>query len=275
MSTRLSFITALLFLPAAYAYAAEPPQTPPNLSFAPHATWQGFYVAANIGYADTSNQFRLLPKGRWLEDTEAPFLAAQGSPSLRSGGIGGGTGVGFNYQLSRVIAGIEADFSWTDLSTRRVSGPFPPYEGTGDVYSFASAAKSQWLSTARGRLGLLVDDRTLVYFTGGLALADFTAINGYGNDLGPGLVNVYTPLRSAGTSKTVNIGWTVGAGIEYAFDERVKVRVEYLYADLGYGKSFTRGETLLAAPVANGFFVTNRASLVENIGRIGLSVMFP
>jgi outer membrane immunogenic protein len=53
------------------------------------------------------------------------------------------------------------------------------------------------------------------YVTGGLAFGNFQAGNVFG------------------TSNTTNAGWTLGAGVEYAFAGNWTVKAEYLYVDLG------------------------------------------
>lgn len=266
-----SLIVTVLLLGSGPGSAADLQPGAPLPSVASFPVWQGFYVGGALGVAEAVTPIRLVPGGRWLEDTEAPFLAAQGSPKLGSTGFIGGAQIGYNLRVDRVVVGTEGDFNWTDLSSRRSVGPFPPFEITGDVYSFGSATRAEWLSTLRGRLGYLVDERTLVYATGGAAFAGLKTINGYGNDLGPGLVSVYTPLRSVGVARGVNVGWTVGGGLEYALTSEIKIKAEYIHAELGHGNTFTRGETLFGVPVVNGFFVSNRGSLTENIGRVGIN----
>jgi outer membrane immunogenic protein len=81
------------------------------------------------------------------------------------------------------------------------------------------------LGTVRGRLGLAVD-RTLFYFTAGLA---------YGEVANTAL---YNSLRFP-TSNTPNfnidstrIGWVVGSGLEYALTPNWTVKGEAIYAQL-------------------------------------------
>ena len=58
-------------------------------------------------------------------------------------------------------------------------------------------------------------DRVLFYGTGGLA---------YGGQ----------SLHSAGTSAAkTTIGWTVGAGVEFAVWQNLSAKIEYKYVDLG------------------------------------------
>jgi len=64
-----------------------------------------------------------------------------------------------------------------------------------------------------------------------------------------------------GTASKNQLGWTVGAGLEYAFLGNWTAKIEYLYVDLG---SFDAGLAPLAANV----------SFKENIVRAGLNYKF-
>ena len=66
---------------------------------------------------------------------------------------------------------------------------------------------------------------------------------------------------SAASASSSQLGWTVGAGLEYAFLGNWTAKLEYLYVDLG---SFNAG----LAPVVNN------VSFKENIVRAGLNYKF-
>jgi outer membrane immunogenic protein len=138
---------------------------------------------------------------------------AWGSGDLNGmkGGFGGGQ-IGYNYQPigSNWLIGIEGDISGASIkdSATQVLGP---------VVATANG-KTDMLASVRGRIGA-VFDRNLVYFTGGAAWAHneltFTAAI-------PG-------FAVAGSSSNTHLGWTIGAGWEYAFANNWSARVEYLY----------------------------------------------
>ena len=63
------------------------------------------------------------------------------------------------------------------------------------------------------------------------------------------------------------VGWTVGAGLEYAVSPAWSVKGEYLYVDLG-------SETFNTNLAAGGFPLasfTHTVKLTESIGRFGLN----
>jgi outer membrane immunogenic protein len=101
-----------------------------------------------------------------LDDLAGAFL---GYPSLandQSRGFAGGGIVGFNLQAGSLVYGIEADLSWLGNKSAYV-------DPNGAVNNFYPSETNRLndLGTVRGRLGLAVD-RTLFYFTAGLAIGE-------------------------------------------------------------------------------------------------------
>ena len=159
--------------------------------------------------------------------------AANSSPK---GFLAGGT-LGYNYQVGSIVYGIEGDFDWADV------------KATADcAVGVTCETKNDWLATFRGRIGYAFD-RWLPYLTAGGAYGDVKA-------------TVSVPLAGlAASSSKSQLGWTVGAGLEYAFLSNWSAKIEYLYVDLG---SFDTGP----APVVNN------VSFKESIVRAGLNYKF-
>lgn len=125
--------------------------------------------------------------------------AANLSPS----GWSGGGQVGYNWQYApNWVIGLEGDISGADISDKNAAG-FP-----------LVSSKINYYGSGRGRLGYTVD-RVMVYGTGGVAWAHDRANDGLVAD-----------------DKT-HVGWTAGAGIEYAFAPNWSTKLEWLYADYG------------------------------------------
>jgi outer membrane immunogenic protein len=152
-------------------------------------------------------------------------------------------------------------------------------------------AKIEWFGTVRGRLGVLITDRVLLYGTGGLAygqvkLSSNTLTNGAVIDLisGP---NPFGPPNSAAfsTSKT-NVGFSVGGGIEGIFSLWLPAnwtwKLEYLYLDLGSldtAASFATGlpggllgQEGFGSPLTMA--ITTHTHFTDNIVRVGLNYQF-
>jgi outer membrane immunogenic protein len=153
-----------------------------------------------------------------------------------SGGLIGGT-VGYNWQFGTWVVGLEGDIDWANVKGSTATGCV-----TGNCTS-----ENTWLGTARGRVGYAFD-RWMPYITGGAAFGDVQASQ-------PGFT---------GMSST-QVGWTVGAGVEFAVVNNVTAKVEYLHYDLG---SFTCGLNC-----GNGF-VNDTVSFNANVVRGGLNIRF-
>jgi len=152
------------------------------------------------------------------------------------GWLAGGT-VGYNYQTGSIVWGVEADWDWSNVKGTATCAP-------GVICS----TEDRWLATVRGRLGYAFD-RWLPYVTGGGAFGNVRAS-----------INVPTFGFMDSASKNL-FGWTIGAGIEYAFLSNWSAKLEYLYVDLG---SFNTGPLPLV----------NNVSFKENILRVGLNYKF-
>jgi outer membrane immunogenic protein len=116
------------------------------------------------------------------------------------GALAGGT-IGYNLQTGLWVWGLEGDVdaSWIK----------------GTDATICCETKNDWLATARGRIGYAMD-RWLPFLTGGAAFGDVKM----------------TPVGFP-SETTTKIGWTVGGGLEYAFQGAWSAKVEYLYVDLG------------------------------------------
>ncbi len=213
---------AALTAPAIAAdMAVKAPHQPPPAVY----DWSGIYVGGHIGWAWQHTTFN-----------DPFFLQGIGvaGPPVRSfdpKGFFGGPQIGWNYQIGHLVVGNEIDVSFTALNasrTDRISiAPVPGIQpGGSDTRTISS--KTEWFGTATARLGFAWD-RVLLYSKGGVAVAHFK----YGVDDtsvfqdpfgGPPFTSV-TSFRGSDT----RIGWTVGAGVEWAVWENLSAKIEYDY----------------------------------------------
>lgn len=183
------------------------------------APFAGAYLGVAAGYAkqhvDSTN---LNPNstsfGRTFGDSEGGFTA---------GGY-----AGYNWQRcgQRFAFGVETDFNY--INTSPAAYDIDVYPAGTEIGALES--RMDWFGTLRGRAGFVVNNRALLYATGGLA---------YGNvdhriyDNCPGCAS----SRDLGTlrvSNTVtNTGWTAGGGVDYLHGSNWFLRAEALYVDLG------------------------------------------
>jgi outer membrane immunogenic protein len=226
--------------------------------------WTGFYGGVNIG-------------GHWSRDSDPAFVGFNDNffpasvavfngvlpHSLSPSGIAGGVQVGYNWQLSNFLLGVEADFDGLGGSrTRTVSGDIPPV-GFGNTFQFSDTASVRWMSTVRARAGVLATDRLLIFATGGVAFASWSLNHSFIG--GP---NFFISPAST-VSETVRTGWAAGGGIEYAVSKDWFLRAEYLYANFG------RTTNVLDAPAApfDTQFI-HPETLSVNLARVAASYKF-
>jgi outer membrane immunogenic protein len=155
------------------AYSKAPAMVSPAIN------WSGFYIGAMGGYASETGS----------------------DPLGIKGGFGGAT-VGYNWQFGTIVAGIEADGAFADVSN------------SATLAGVTGTVKIDALATVRGRIGVAFD-QILLYGTGGLALAD-TKVSA-------------TALGVTLSDNKTEAGWTVGAGAEWMFMPRWSLTAEYLY----------------------------------------------
>jgi len=216
--------------------------------------WTGLYVGLNAGYS-------------WGRATAEVDVSTAGGPigsASRSGNVNGGLAggqIGYNWQSQRWVYGIETDFQWTGQD--------------GDVsacFGTACAKASyelDWFGTLRGRVGYLLEPRSLLYLTGGLAYghlsADFSASA--------------PPFGAVAISdSSTRAGWVAGGGWEWALSGNWMLRAEYLYMDLGSMQTklgSTSAQVALVDAVApRTTTATVHTDFTDQVFRVGVSYKF-
>jgi outer membrane immunogenic protein len=169
-------------------------------------------VHGGIGWGDASYAF---PAFFFANTAYQPV----GGGSFTNGMNGGAIGYhsGFNVQSGNLVVGVEAAYTWTGLKSSTTNA-FPAAVVTpGATYS----AKINWLTTITPRLGYAAGP-WLLYVKGGLA----------GGEVDSTMTGALVPTIQV-QEKNRQLGWTAGAGIEYAMWERWVLGLEYNYYDLG------------------------------------------
>ncbi|QCK86264.1 porin family protein [Phreatobacter aquaticus] len=192
---------------------------------APVFNWTGFYAGLNIGLGIANTNFGVV---------------IPGAPSSGSGLVAGGQ-IGYNHQINNVVLGVEADLGYFGVSR---TAAIVAVGGPTTIFTW----KTTWDASLRARAGVAVD-RALLYVTGGVAFADIGIRQ--------------TLLAVTATGGQTRVGWTLGAGLEYAVTQNWTIRGEYLYANYGR-KGITANTGVTSPPV----------SLQEHKVRIGLNYLF-
>jgi outer membrane immunogenic protein len=112
--------------------------------------WAGLYLGGHLGAGWGT-------KEQTIVFDVAHAGAADSSHTVN--GFLGGVQAGYNWQHGRLVLGLEAEFSATDLKG----------QGLCNVFGFDNCTtRVGWISTVTGRVGWTID-RALVYAKGGVA----------------------------------------------------------------------------------------------------------
>ncbi len=211
---RFLIVGAFALLAGGQVFAADlPPPVAPRAPAVyvptpvPYYNWTGFYIGGNVGAA-------------WQQGNLGDQFGNSFSTSNSLKGLGGGQ-VGVNYEFANgVVVGAEAMFDWRFNNNNTSTSTLNAAVGGTAPGPASITVNNQWLTTATGKLGYAWD-RTLVYAKAGGARV------GSSNHSFTTAAGVFNPTVSSS-----NWGWTVGAGVEYAFWGTWSARVEYDYIGL-------------------------------------------
>jgi outer membrane immunogenic protein len=210
-------------------------------------SWTGFYLGGNGGFGGDKFQYPFTVGG------PIPALgitaATSGTSSLTSSGFFGGGQAGFNWQAAPTwVIGAEGDFDAANIQGKANT--------SATVFSGSVGTTLDWFGTVRGRVGFLVTPSALFYGTGGWAYGRTTSsANAAGLGLGA--------TGSVGHDKN---GWTAGGGLEYAFNQWLSFKTEYLFLDLGT-------DSLVNGTVAGVPFSVSEKTTVHTV-KAGINVRF-
>jgi outer membrane immunogenic protein len=233
------------------ASAAAFPALAADLPFKPLAaiaaapvrfSWTGCYVGVNLGGVVSQDR------------TTSVFGNSLGFSS--PGFVGGGQ-VGCDYAFAPGwVAGVEGRAAWTSLKNSHPASVVNLVTGVKVPSQFTLS--NNFLASTTARLGYSFADRWLVFVRGGAAWTNenvddaFTRIGGIAVD--PGV----TVIRS---------GWTVGTGVDFAFDPHWSMTLEYNYHDFG-------GNGLRLTSPNNSFVNVNSLKDTIHAATLGVNYRF-
>lgn len=117
-------------------------------------------------------------------------------------GFVGGVYAGWNFENGNIVYGVETDFNYSNVNE------------DVDLGFGEDEIGFDWYGSTRARVGIAAD-RFLAYGTAGVSYA-----------------KAYAEGSGVDESETY-VGWTAGAGLEYAFTDNMIGRAEYRYHDFG------------------------------------------
>lgn len=168
--------------------------------------WDRLYAGISVGGASGTHGTRflddigVLPANAGIFDDQSGFVV--------------GAHAGFNRQFGRWALGLEGNLIATTIegSGSRDSVSMPGWTVHTDV-------DVNWLATGVARVGLTWGN-TLLFAKGGVAVMQFE-MNGYTTNLGT--------TTNANRSSDFSLGWTAGAGVEWALTDKWSLRLDYDY----------------------------------------------
>lgn len=201
MKIKLLIVSAALLASTAYSVAAD--AITQDVVVVDNAyNWSGVYIGAQAGYSwgNADVNYSGYPEGQYAWD-------------LDPDGAIGGLYAGANWQLSnRFVIGAETEINLNGNSGDGVY--IDDYVATAPGY-YDMEAKIDWSGSTRARLGYAMD-RWMPYVTAGVAYGQYK-------------IDLYDESEGEGNL----LGWTAGAGVEYAVTDSIRVRLSYLYTDFG------------------------------------------
>ncbi|QKC86387.1 porin family protein [Mesorhizobium sp. NZP2077] len=192
-------LAGLVSLVAGSAIAADAVATDPVTT----VNWSGAYIGAVAGYGWGSQTYNYVP--------------ATLSVDFDANGFVGGLTGGYNWQNDRFVLGVEGDISYANIRGDVLEPPVG-----APCYIEGCSAKVSWFGTGRARLGYAFEN-LLPYVTGGFAVGRVKGSADLGA-CGGGATCGYSDTRW---------GWSAGAGVEWAMNQHLSLKAEYLHVDLG------------------------------------------
>ncbi len=286
MKSRLLGSIALPAILAGPAMAADLPVKARPLPPASVFNWTGFYAGANVGrawgHADPTTIVSCAPVAPPFINyfcsptggqANALAISAAGTGSMSGSAVTGGGQIGYNWQYRSIVYGIELDVESFHISaTRQVSANYPvgfgPV-GTTNIFAVTSSASTDWLFTARGRVGWAFGN-LLAYATGGLARTSLGATHSFIDNII--FVGNGGPAAGIWTGSETKVGWTIGGGVEWAWSRDWSVKAEYMY--LHFGSVGAPGTIFTSIVPGYANAISTSTDLTARMARIGVNRRF-
>ena len=225
MKNKFLYLTAAFFISGvSLSHAADVVYNSPEApAYDETSIWGGGYIGGQVGYSWAKNKIN----------------GYNNDLSASSNGFMGGLYAGYNWEFSNAyLFGLEGDINYSDLSKDAILAI--------NNRNYVWNSRVEWEGALRARFGINYE-RWLPYIAGGVALAGVKH-------------NLTTGNTDIGTASDTNVGFTIGAGLDYALTNNLLLRAEYRYSD--YGKQRIDDNDLL------------KAKLTTNNIRLGIAYKF-
>jgi len=221
--------------------------------------WSGFYLGVTGGGGTGAYDAQTsTTAGSYLNARRSALVTSVGNQGIRAAGPLAGAEAGYNWRTGNLLLGLEADLQAIQLSASTNSGAVP-YPTGPNSFTVTSFGDSDWLFTARPRLGYIAPNNWLFYATGGLAV---TRLDGN-----------FTFVDTNFAEEAANIqkyraGYAFGGGIEAPLTGRWSIKADYLHVSFPH-----TGANVVSNDLAAQDF-THVLNLKADIFRAGLNYHF-
>ena len=156
----------------------------------------------------------------------ASALSASGVVELEIDGFLAGGGLGYDWQFTdRFVAGLRRTFKARAARRRGLANIVPNPNALGLAAFAVTGAKLnrnlEYLGNDAGAIGLCRHADLLADATGGLAFGGVNEIASFRQNAAPSLLSSGSAKGSAFEN---SVGWTAGAGVEYAFTRQLSAK---------------------------------------------------
>jgi outer membrane immunogenic protein len=282
----IACIAALLAFGMAGATAEEMAVPPSQFITArvPYLPWTGFYVGINGGFAWGNSSVAFAAND---PAAQAGACGGGGAPKgqcitsvdfRRDGAVAGGQ-FGYDWQVnSQWLVGAEADYQWSNLDGS-VSSPFRL--GNVGATNMVASQTVDSFGTVRARAGVVLMPPLVLYGTGGFAFSQVhenlrvpaVMTGGLSPPGGFSYACTIGTACFAGSASQTLLGWSAGAGAEYAITTNLIFRTELLYVHLG-SPTVTAIATAVTGATAPASIAAGFSPVYFAVMRAGLNYKF-
>ncbi len=248
-------VAALLSAGSGHAADIAPAST------ASRYNWNGFYGGFVTGAAWGRYETQTTTSGTFLSSEDIAAVNAASVRTIKPTGFAAGLEGGYNWQIGNFLLGIEADLQAIHLNGVVDNTVVPSATTPGNVFTTTAYGNTDWLFTARPRIGFVGPSNWLFYATGGLALTrlqtDFTLVDSLS-------------IGEAGRINKLVAGYAVGGGVEAPLTDRLSIKADYLH--VAFPNAANAEIAAMGVPPSQTF--GHSSSLSADMVRAGLNYHF-
>jgi outer membrane immunogenic protein len=228
--------------------------------------WQGLYGGIHFNQSWGINQDKL--KGYEVVVTGGSSNQKWTTDSPQLTGKGAGLHLGYQWLNEKWLSGIEARVSSSDQhgNERTVAGD----SVGGASNAINTIARVHYDTKLLAKFGTLISPQQSIYALAGITAAEVKTKLDYT----PALNGSYETHPS---TTDIETGWSLGVGTEYKFTDKLSLRAEALYTDLGKSKRLQGKETQVPGrPFVAGdaYAVNGKVDLKYSTLQFGMNYAF-